>query len=190
MRPAYFMLALAATACSVSASAADVEFEVDSKVFEQRAVRRPEFTVERGEFPILKQSYDHPIYEGLWPMTLAAFRQSEETKDVEIFTFNIASNDEELRRCLTVFSPKFFPAYDSPLFSGIWPMTREAFQKLDTNPQPVEHQDFSFPEAEAEDGGMVLAAIESRDLRSSLWKATRDKFESMDNGVVFGRFTR
>jgi hypothetical protein len=122
MRRFHFLLALALVSCSIEALAADVDFEVDAKVFEPAEAKPPRFEIEGRP-----RSYDHPLYEGLWRMTLAAFGRS----DVEIFTFNIASNNEDLCRCLTTISYPFFPAHDSPLFDGLWPMTREAFQALD-----------------------------------------------------------
>jgi hypothetical protein len=38
-------------------------------------------------------SYDHPLYEGLWSMTLSAFRRLDVPKDTEDFTFCIAANN-------------------------------------------------------------------------------------------------
>lgn len=84
MRPAYFMLALAMTACSISASAADVDFEVRSDVFEHPAELVKNFA---------EATYDHPLYEGLWPMTLKAFRQLDMPRDKEFFTLCIAANN-------------------------------------------------------------------------------------------------
>jgi hypothetical protein len=64
-------------------------------------------------------------------MTLEVFRKACDDDDREIFTFNIASSDEDVSRCLNNFMSPFFPAYDSPLFDGLWPMTRDAFQASD-----------------------------------------------------------
>ena len=70
-------LTLVLTLFPAVASASDVAFELDSNLTEQ-----PE-TVENYF------SYDSPLYEGLWPGTIEAFRQS----DIQpVFTFCIAFN--------------------------------------------------------------------------------------------------
>ena len=91
MRPAYFMLALAMTACSIRASAADVDFELGSSLFEQ-ATAAPEVVNFAGS------DYDHPLYEGLWSMTLKAFCDSDVVEDKEVFSFSIAASDTKSLR--------------------------------------------------------------------------------------------
>jgi len=84
MRPTRFLLALALVPCSVPASAADVEFEVQGDQFEKPTAAKPNF---------VNFFYDSPLYKGLWPMTLEAFNRLDEPKDTEFPTMCIAANN-------------------------------------------------------------------------------------------------
>ncbi len=37
--------------------------------------------------------YNTPLYDGLWPMTIEAFKQSDMPVDQAVFTFNIAMSN-------------------------------------------------------------------------------------------------
>lgn len=84
MRPTPVMLALALITCSLTTLAADVGFEVGSDAFERPAELPRNFADVR---------YEHPLYEGLWQMTLEAFLRLEQPRDTEFFTFCIAANN-------------------------------------------------------------------------------------------------
>jgi len=61
-----------------------VKFECDENLFESA-------TSTEHEVSLL--NYDTPLYDGLWPMTRAAFRCLDWARDEEAFTFSIASRD-------------------------------------------------------------------------------------------------
>jgi hypothetical protein len=138
MRSIPVMLALALALGSIHASAADLELEFGPALFE-KAIETPamietgfgrRFTIEGSP------SYDSPLYEGLWPMTIAAFRHHELRADflekkfqspvkIKIDTFLLASADTH------------------PIRDSLWPMTLEAFQRLDA-PKYEDTEIFTF----------------------------------------------
>jgi hypothetical protein len=77
MRPIHFLLAIALCISTIGASAADVDFELGPNSFEEPAVTPVDFN-------FAFKSYDHPLYEGLWPMTIAAFRTRDSQLDAPI----------------------------------------------------------------------------------------------------------
>jgi hypothetical protein len=44
----------------------------------------------RANFAV--SSYDSPLFDGMYSMTIDAFKRADEPKDKEVFTFNIAFN--------------------------------------------------------------------------------------------------
>ena len=82
MRTAIATLVVALGTLSLTASAADVDFEIGPKLCEEPAVVEENFAL---------FSYNSPLYDGLWPMTREAFRRSD-WNTREVFTFNIAFN--------------------------------------------------------------------------------------------------
>lgn len=176
MRPLLSLLALALALESIHASAADLEFEFGPTLFE-KATEKPSkidtgfgrrFTIES------RPSYDSPLYKGLWPMTLAAFRHEALRADVpekefespvkiKIDTFLLASADAH------------------PIRDLLWPMTLAAFQELD-RPNSEDEEIFTF----------CIATNDAHPLRQSLWKSTRKKFAELEAEYVYGgiAFTR
>ena len=62
--------------------------------------------------------------------------------------------------------PSFFN-YDTTLYDGLWPMTIEAFRRMDWED---DKEVFTF----------TIASLDAGSLRDSFWKATRDKFAEME----------
>lgn len=106
MRTALSAMAVSLCLSASIAVGADVEFEFGTTLFErpaesQDACRRIEklatadedflrqFVVSR--FPGFS-TYDSPLYDGLFPMTIEAFKRSHGPRDKEVFGFLIASN--------------------------------------------------------------------------------------------------
>lgn len=58
-----------------------VRFECDASLFE---------SVANSESEVSPFDYDTPLYEGLWPMTIEAFRRGDWEHDREVFSFCIA----------------------------------------------------------------------------------------------------
>ncbi|MGD9635813.1 MAG: hypothetical protein AB7U97_21200, partial [Pirellulales bacterium] len=71
-------------------------------------------------------SYDHPIYEGLWPMTVAAFQDidSDAARDTELdFPTNGFAHDED---AYLLASNEIQSLRDS-----LWRATRDKFAAMD-----------------------------------------------------------
>lgn len=158
MRTFQCAVALAVWFGAMAAQAADVEFECDEAMFQHSAPLTKEV---KHRFAIEERSnLDSPLYDGLWPMTLEAFRGNSESLRVEVkMSFPvpaiprqhptierpqslpaemvIASNDD-LCRFRTNYA---LPCYDSPLFDGLSPMTIEAFRQGDV---PKDKEIFTF----------------------------------------------
>ena len=150
--------------------AADFEIEFGPALFEQPTVEKPA-TKETG-FGIRmvidgQQSYDSPLYQGLWPMTLEAFRgdrriigtnsvlslpklptpnrRLDEPRRIVLPGMLIASNPAVSKSNMVEPNgagtrvPLFM--YNSPLYDGLWPMTIEAFKQSDMS---VDQAVFTF----------------------------------------------
>jgi hypothetical protein len=158
MRPTSIMLALALAACSVPASAADVEFEARDDLFERTDPDKSAATeLGFGRRVILDghETYDSPLYEGLWPMTLKAFRGDPRRMrmNADATPLKIPTSPPRLYEPLRIVPPVMpvalnlpipvlnfaGPLYDHPLYEDLWSMTLAAFRRLD------EPKDTEFP---------------------------------------------
>lgn len=83
MRPIHFLLAIVLSIYSIGVSAAELEFEIGENLFEEPADAGENFAL---------FSYDHPLYDGLWPMTREAFQRLDTPDPKKIFGFTIAFN--------------------------------------------------------------------------------------------------
>lgn len=127
MRPLHFKLALALTACSISASAADVDFECGTDTFEPPTASEPNpFRMSVAQD---KRSYEHPIYEGLWPMTVAAFRKIDSVVHVPKNEYDFAVP------VIIVEDDGMTLAANEPraLRNSLWRTTRDNFEALDND---------------------------------------------------------
>jgi hypothetical protein len=142
------------------ACAADVDFEFGPTLFQRPSVEKPA-TNETG-FGVRmvidnQRSYDSPLYQGMWPMTLEAFRGDRRmirTNSVRAILTLPASNPRiyEPRRIIppgvlitsnSADSARCFAerSYRYPLYEGLYPMTIESFKRSDW---PVDEAVFTF----------------------------------------------
>jgi hypothetical protein len=85
MRRKVFALAIVIGFANASAIAENVKFEISEKPFESSAVAKRNTAI---------FSYDSSLYDGLWPMTIEAFKKSDWNvdEDIEVYAFSIAFN--------------------------------------------------------------------------------------------------
>jgi hypothetical protein len=150
MRTLFCTVIVAACLGASVACAADVEFEFGSILIEQTTVEKPaanETGLENRMVIDDQRSYDSPLYEGLWPMTLEAFRGNHRmvrTDAVPTFP-KLPTSEPRLFEPRGIVPPGVLitsnPAthvqnfagrsYQHPLYDGLWPMTIKAFKRSD-----------------------------------------------------------
>jgi len=146
--------------CPGITCAADLEFEFGPTLFKQPAVEKPaENDTGFGRRIVIdgSPSYDSPLYEGLWPMTLDAFRGDRRIirMNFDLTLPKLPISDPRLHEPRRIVPPGMLialkpaasvqsftePSYDHPLYEGLWPMTISAFRRID---MPKDIEVFAF----------------------------------------------
>jgi hypothetical protein len=138
-----FTIAIALGCLQSTAFADDLQYYKNQNPFELSTKAKQDAAI---------YSYDSPLYRGLWPMTIEAFKQLDWTADRESsdvkplnFAFPVIISDDG---GFVIASHPADPvqnfagrSYKHPLYDGLWPMTVKSFRRSDL---PVDEAVFTF----------------------------------------------